>query len=133
MPFTKDGITPDLIITPCAFPKRMTIAQLIECVFGKACALKGVEGDGTPFNKPDLEEIRKYLESMGFHRDGTEYMWNGMTGKKIKTTVFIGPTYYQRLKHLVSDKIHSRSRGPKTRLTRQPQLLGAEKCSGTTN
>lgn len=106
LPFTKDGITPDLIISPCAFPKRMTIAQLIECIFGKYCAINGIEGDGTPFTKPDIEQIRDELEKLGYNRDGTEYMYNGMTGKKIKTTMFIGPTYYQRLKHLVCDKIH---------------------------
>lgn len=106
MPFTKEGITPDLIVSPNAFPKRMTIAQLIECVFGKACALKGVTGDGTPFTKPDMENIRKELEAHGYRNDGTEYMYNGMTGKKMATTIFVGPTYYQRLKHLVSDKIH---------------------------
>jgi len=106
MPFTREGITPDLIITPCAFPKRMTIAQLIECVFGKVCAITGVEGDGSPFNKPDMDEIRKQLEKMGYANDGTEIMYNGMTGKQMEMNIFIGPTYYQRLKHLVSDKIH---------------------------
>ena len=106
MPFTKEGITPDLIVSPCAFPKRMTIAQFIECIFGKVCAIKGVEGNGTPFTNPDTDSIRDELEKLGYNRDGTEYMYNGMTGKKILTSVFIGPTYYQRLKHLVSDKIH---------------------------
>lgn len=106
MPFTKHGIAPDLIISPNAFPKRMTMAQFIECTFGKVCALKGVEGDGTPFNKLDLVSIRQELEKLGFKHDGTEELYNGMTGDKIQSSIFIGPTYYQRLKHLVSDKIH---------------------------
>jgi hypothetical protein len=106
MPFTKHGIAPDLIISPNAFPKRMTMAQFIECTFGKVCALKGVEGDGTPFNKLDLASIRQELTKLGFKHDGTEELYNGMTGEKIQSSIFIGPTYYQRLKHLVSDKIH---------------------------
>lgn len=106
MPFTKEGITPDIVISPFSIPKRMTVAQLIECVFGKYCAINGVEGDGTPFTKPDMESVSKELEKHGYRGDGTEEMYNGMTGKKMKTNIFIGPTYYQRLKQLASDKIH---------------------------
>ena len=89
---------------------------------GKVSALRGHETDGTPFNYPDIESIKKELESLGYDRNGTEYLYNGMTGKKMKSQIFIGPTYYQRLKHMVSDKIHARSRGPRTLLTRRKWL-----------
>lgn len=120
MPFTKEGITPDLLINPHAFPGRMTIGQLIECVTGKVSACKGYETDGTPFNKFDINKVMDELEELGYNRTGKEYLYNGMTGKKMEAMIFIGPTYYQRLKHLVADKIHSRARGPKQLLTRQP-------------
>lgn len=106
MPFTKDGISPDIIINPNAIPSRMTIAQLIECLIGKVSAVKGMEADGTSFNLIDVENIKDELEKLGYERNGTEYLYNGMTGQRFKVPIFIGPTYYQRLKHLVSDKIH---------------------------
>lgn len=84
----------------------MTIGQLIECLLGKVSAIEGHDADGTPFNDIDLDEIKNRLESLGYHRDGIEYMYNGMTGQKMKIMIFIGPTYYHRLKHLVEDKIH---------------------------
>ena len=120
MPFTEEGIYPDLIVNPNAIPSRMTIGQLIECLIGKIAATKGMEADGTPFTSFDLEKAKDELESLGYHRDCTEYMYNGMTGQRMKIPIFIGPTYYQRLKHLVSDKMHSRARGPITMLTHQP-------------
>src|SRR5437660_157599 len=98
---------------------RMTIGQLVECLLGKYAAITGCEADGTPFNDIDIEDIKNKLEKLGYNRDGVEYMYNGMTGLKMKIMIFIGPTFYQRLKHLVADKIHSRSRGPRTILTRQ--------------
>ena len=119
MPFTSSGVQPDIILNPNAIPSRMTIAQLTECVFGKLCALEGREGDGTPFNDFDIDDVVKRLEAHGFDGNGEEWMYNGMTGQKIKMKIFIGPTYYQRLKHLVNDKLHSRARGPVTILTRQ--------------
>ena len=97
----------------------MTIGQLIECLVGKVSAIRGREADGTPFGHPDIESIKNELESLGFNRDGREYLYNGMTGKKMRVMIFMGPTYYQRLKHMVSDKIHARARGPRTLLTRQ--------------
>ena len=106
MPFTKEGISPDLIVNPNAIPTRMTVAQLIECLVGKIAAIKGIEADGTAFNELDIEKTKDVLESLGYERNATEYMYNGMTGQKMKIPIFIGPTYYQRLKHLVSDKIH---------------------------
>lgn len=106
MPFTKHGIRPDIIMNPNAVPSRMTIGQLWECLLGKVGALKGMNMDGTAFEDYDIEAIKDTLEKFGYRRDCEEYLYNGMTGKKIKHTIFIGPTYYQRLKHLVEDKIH---------------------------
>lgn len=106
MPFTKDGITPDIIMNPHAIPSRMTIGQLIECVMGKACTLLGTYGDATPFNEVSVEEIGDILESMGMERYGNEIMYNSRTGEQMSTDIFIGPTYYQRLKHMTTDKIH---------------------------
>ena len=120
MPFTEEGLYPDLIVNPNAIPSRMTIGQLIECLVGKIAATKGMEADGTPFNTFDLEKTKDELEALGYRKDCTEYMYNGMTGQRMKIPIFIGPTYYQRLKHLVSDKMHSRARGPITMLTHQP-------------
>lgn len=120
MPFTKDGVVPDIIINPNCIPSRMTIGQIIECVAGKVSAIKGCEYDGTGFNDINIDDIKKQLEENNFDGDGKEYLYNGMTGKKIKAKIFIGPTYYLRLKHLVDDKMHSRGRGPIQKLTRQP-------------
>jgi DNA-directed RNA polymerase beta subunit len=119
MPFTESGIQPDIILNPNAIPSRMTIGQLNESICGKYCAIMGHEGDGTPFNNSDTDDICNKLEKLGFRRDGTEYMYNGMTGQKMRTPIFIGPVFYHRLKHLVNDKLHSRARGPVTILTRQ--------------
>eukprot|EP00010_Vexillifera_abyssalis_P007006 CAMPEP_0201550306 /NCGR_PEP_ID=MMETSP0173_2-20130828/6681_1 /ASSEMBLY_ACC=CAM_ASM_000268 /TAXON_ID=218659 /ORGANISM="Vexillifera sp., Strain DIVA3 564/2" /LENGTH=1211 /DNA_ID=CAMNT_0047960243 /DNA_START=32 /DNA_END=3664 /DNA_ORIENTATION=- len=122
MPFTMEGINPDIIVNPHAIPSRMTIGQLIECLLGKVAATMGEEGDATPFAPPAniVEEISATLHSLGYQKRGNEVMYNGHTGRRLATQIFIGPTYYQRLKHMVDDKIHSRSRGPVTILTRQP-------------
>ena len=121
MPFTKDGIVPDIIMNPHAIPSRMTIAQLMECIMGKAGCHIGSFGDSTPYNDCSVEDIAKVLEESGMERYGNEIMYNGRTGEQIKTEIFIGPTYYQRLKHMVTDKVHSRgSNGPIVMLTRQP-------------
>ena len=106
MPFSPEtGIIPDIIINPNCI-NRMTIGQLIECIVGKASALQGCEGDGTSFNGVNIEQVKDKLEEHGFNRDCTEYLYNGMTGQKLQVSIFIGPTYYQRLKHLVMDKMH---------------------------
>ena len=120
MPFTSEGINPDIIVNPHAMPSRMTIAQLIECIMGKVCAMKGTYGDATPFSDMNPEDIASELGALGFQKYGFETMYNGTTGEKMEAKIFIGPTYYQRLKHMVNDKIHSRSRGPIQILTRQP-------------
>ncbi len=119
MPFTKNGIQPDIIMNPNAIPSRMTIGQLIECLLGKVSSIRGHETDGTPFGNIDEEKVKDVLESLGYERNGYEYLYNGMTGKRMKVMIFIGPTYYQRLKHMVSDKIHARAHGPRTLLTHQ--------------
>lgn len=118
MPFTKHGIRPDIIMNPNAIPSRMTIGQFWECLMGKVGALKGMNMDGTPFEDYDIEKIKDMLEKLGYNREGVEYLYNGMTGKKMLSEIFIGPTFYQRLKHMVEDKIHSRAKGPLTILTR---------------
>ncbi len=120
LPFTKEGIVPDIIINPHAIPSRMTMAQLMECIMGKAGCILGADGDATPFSGCSVEDIAKHLEENGMERFGNEIMYNGRTGEQIKMEIFIGPTYYQRLKHMVMDKIHSRgSNGPIVMLTRQ--------------
>ena len=120
MPFTKDGITPDIIINPHAIPSRMTIAQLIECILGKACSILGYEGDGTGFNNTNVNDVIDILQSCGYEGMGNEVLYSGITGEQLKTKIFMGPTYYQKLKHMSSDKIHSRAGGPIVSMTRQP-------------
>jgi DNA-directed RNA polymerase II subunit RPB2 len=119
MPHTRNGIRPDIIVNPNAIPSRMTIGQLIESLLGKKCALKREEADGTPFEPRNIDKVREELKELGYDEDGREYLYNGMTGERMEVRIFIGPTFYQRLKHMVQDKIHSRSRGPTTTLTRQ--------------
>jgi replicative DNA helicase Mcm len=106
MPFNKFGLKPDLIVNPCAIPSRMTIGQLAECLVGKAAALQGMDADATPFEDRDFTSVEDMLEKLGYERKGKEYLYNGMTGEKMLVQYFFGPTYYQRLKHLVADKIH---------------------------
>ncbi len=121
MPFTKDGIVPDIIVNPHAIPSRMTIAQLMECLMGKACTSIGTYGDATPFTELGVEDIAEVLQAEGLERYGNEILYNSRTGEQIPTAVFIGPTFYQRLKHMTCDKVHSRSNaGPIVLLTRQP-------------
>lgn len=120
MPFTAEGIVPDLIINPHAIPSRMTVAHLIECLLSKVSSLSGFEGDASPFTDVTTEQISTLLRDHGYQSRGFEVMYNGHTGKKLMAQVFFGPTYYQRLRHMVDDKIHARARGPVQVLTRQP-------------
>jgi len=131
MPFNIEGIIPDIIINPHAIPSRMTVNQLMECVLGKACAINGTFGDSTPFtsssDEKSAEMICNLLKEAGmkgnghaYNKHGWETLTNGFTGEQMDAKIFMGPTYYQRLKHMVSDKIHSRAEGQVTSLTRQP-------------
>lgn len=120
MPYTADGVTPDLIINPHALPSRMTIGQLIESIAGKVAALAGRFVDGTPFYGEKVENLSRELLLLGYPIDGTEPMYDGRTGELIHSPIFIGIVYYQRLHHMVADKIHARARGPVQILTRQP-------------
>jgi hypothetical protein len=121
MPFTADGIRPDLIINPHAIPSRMTIGQLIESMFGKACCSYGGFGDCTAFTTKgsNVNTYGYMLAKAGFHSSGNQLLYNGMTGEQLRSDIYIGPTYYMRLKHMVKDKINYRARGPRTALTRQ--------------
>ena len=120
LPFSMEGITPDIIVNPHAIPSRMTIGHLIECLSSKVAALRGLEGDATPFTDVTVDSISDDLHRLGYQRYGNETVFNGFTGRKIDMLIFFGPTYYQRLKHMVDDKIFSRARGPVQILTRQP-------------
>jgi len=143
MPFTSQGISPDILLNPLCMPSRMTIGHLIETLAGKAIAtsspLKKIKvsdyfenndnlrdtlkkiSDGTPFHDFSLERIQQELKSMGFDMNGDEMMFDGKTGKAMKNLIFIGPIYYQRLKHIAIEKINIRARGQRTGLTRQPE------------
>ena len=120
MPFTKDGIRPDIIINPHAIPSRMTIGQLKETLLGKVLIELGMFGDGTSFGDLDIKTIAAELQKLGYESYGNEVLYNGLTGEQLETNIFIGPVFYQRLKHMVNDKQHSRSIGPMVNLTRQP-------------
>ena len=120
MPFTASGLRPDIIMNPHAVPSRMTIAQLMENIFGKIGVRKGTLGDGTPYSHLKVEDLKKHMVDMGMHPYGNEILYNGQTGEMMQAEIFMGPTFYQRLKHMVIDKKHSRARGPIVSLTRQP-------------
>jgi len=120
MPFTVNGMRPDIIINPHAIPSRMTIGQLKETLLGKVLVQLGLFGDGTSFGELAVGDIRKELLKVGHECHGNEILYNGMTGEQIESDIFIGPAFYQRLKHMVNDKQHSRSIGPMVNLTRQP-------------
>ena len=120
MPTTSTGIRPDIIINPHAIPSRMTIAQLKETVLGKVLLELGLFGDGTSFGEYPIKEICENLQMLNYEKHGNEILYNGMTGEQLETDIFMGPAFYQRLKHMVADKAHSRNIGPMVVLTRQP-------------
>jgi DNA-directed RNA polymerase II subunit RPB2 len=106
MPYSASGLRPDLIMNPHAVPSRMTIAQLMECMFGKVCSMKGTLGDGTPYSHLSQKDLRNHLVDLGMHPYGNEMLYNGQTGEMMAAEIFMGPTFYQRLKHMVKDKTH---------------------------
>ena len=122
MPFCADGTHPDLIINPHAIPSRMTIGQLVESLLGKICVSYGGFGNCTAFQSkgPNTVIYGEALVNAGFHSSGNQILYNGMTGEQIYSEIYMGTTYYSRLKHMVKDKINYRARGPNTQLTRQP-------------
>ena len=120
LPFTEEGIVPDIIVNPHAIPSRMTIGHVFECVASKLAALVGTRIDATAFSHKPVDAICNMLKEAGYSEDGKEVMYHPHTGKRLEGRVFIGPTFYQRLKHMVEDKIHARARGKVVGLTRQP-------------
>ncbi len=120
MPFTDEGIVPDVIMNPHGFPSRMTVGKMLELVSGKAGVLSGNFEYGTAFGGSKLQDMSATLMDHGFSYSGKDYMTSGITGEPMPAYVFTGPIYYQKLKHMVQDKMHSRARGPRAILTRQP-------------
>ena len=126
MPYTEDGLKPGIIINPHAIPSRMTIGQLKETILGKVLLELGLFGDGTSFNDFPVKDICKELEKIGYECHGEELLYDGHTGEQIESSIYMGPAFYQRLKHMVNDKQHSRAIGPMVNLTRQPAEGRAE-------
>ncbi len=120
IPFSANGIIPDLIFTPHGVSSRMTISHLVELVGGKVGALSGRFVDGTLFEAETEEQLRKELLGLGFNEDGTEVFYDGRTGKQMLARIYVGNMYYLRLRHMVANKMQSRARGPIQLLTRQP-------------
>ena len=120
LPFTSEGIVPDVIMNPHGFPSRMTVGKMLELISGKAGVLVGEMQYGTAFSGSKVEDMGDILIKHGFSYSGKDMVTSGITGESLPAYVFFGPIYYQRLKHMVADKMHARARGPRATLTRQP-------------
>ena len=120
LPYTADGISPDVLINPHAFPSRMTVGMMMESITGKAAAQRGKKVDASAFVGEKMEDVKGVMKDAGFEYSGKEIMYDGKTGKQFPVEVFIGVVYYQKLHHMVADKIHARARGQVQMLTKQP-------------
>jgi len=120
LPFSETGWRPDLIMNPHGFPSRMTVGKMLECIGSKAAVMEGIFANGAAFGGTPVEEIYATLIKHGFAPSGKDYLTSGITGEAIESYIFTGPIYYQKLKHMVVDKMHARARGPRMVLTRQP-------------
>ncbi|CAJ1354870.1 unnamed protein product [Effrenium voratum] len=120
LPFSETGWRPDLIMNPHGFPSRMTVGKMLECIGSKAAVMEGQFANGSAFGGTPAQEIYRTLISHGFAPTGKDYLTSGITGEPIEAYIFCGPIYYQKLKHMVVDKMHARARGPRMLLTRQP-------------
>jgi DNA-directed RNA polymerase subunit B len=120
MPFSGRGTTPDIILNPHAIPSRMTMGQVLEIIGAKVSSLSGKRDDASVFRNTSEAEMRKALIKLGFRDDGKECLYDGITGREYEARIMIGPCYYQKLHHMVANKIQARARGPITLLTKQP-------------
>ena len=120
LPYTASGVSPDVLINPHAFPSRMTVGMMMESITGKAAAMRGRKADASAFVGEKMEDVKDVMEESGFKYSGKEIMYDGRTGKQFPVEVFIGVVYYQKLHHMVADKIHARARGQVQMLTKQP-------------
>jgi len=120
LPYTAEGVSPDVLINPHAFPSRMTVGMMMESITGKAAAMRGKKVDASAFVGEKMDEVKGVMADAGFKYSGKEIMYDGRTGKQFPVEVFIGVVYYQKLHHMVADKIHARARGQVQMLTKQP-------------
>ena len=120
LPFTDSGVVPDLVMNPHGFPSRMTVGKMIELLAGKASLMDGRLKDGTAFAGDSVTAVSEVLLSAGYSYSGKDLLTSGITGESVEAFIYMGPVFYQKLKHMVVDKMHARARGPRAVLTRQP-------------